>query len=81
MNQDEIKRKSAIITAEYLTGRTLQVFADALGINASRQMVWAWKSGAQAPAPLTCMKVIQSPTAEGWAKDWAAECLQVYLEE
>ena len=65
------------ITRRYLEERqlTLQAFADGLGINASRQMVFMWKEGKQAPSLETLFKVSQSKTAADWAKQWAGECI------
>ncbi|HSW63812.1 MAG TPA: hypothetical protein VLH56_10980 [Dissulfurispiraceae bacterium] len=65
------------ITRKHLEGRTLEKFAASLGIPSSKQQVWMWKSGKQAPDTLTLFRVIASPTAEAWARAWAGECLSV----
>ncbi len=69
----------ADITKRYLSEKqlSLQAFADGLGINASRQMVWHWKEGTQKPMLETLFKVTQSETAAPWAKQWAGECIAV----
>lgn len=71
----------AEITSRYLKERqlTLQAFADALGIGASRQMVFLWKEGKQRPMLETLFKVKQSEKAEPWAKLWAGECVAVIV--
>lgn len=63
------------ITKEFLKEKSLQGFANGLGINASRQMVFSWKEGTQEPSTLTLFSVLAAPSAEGWAKAWAGECL------
>ena len=75
--------KSQIVdtTTKYLGEKTLQEFADALGIHASRQMVWHWKEGNQEPSPMTLFSILASPTAEGWAKAWAGECLAILQQD
>jgi len=65
------------ITNQYLKDRTLQKFADELGINASRQMVYHWKEGKQEPSMMTLLSVLAEPSAEAWAKSWAGECFGV----
>ena len=64
------------ITNRYLEGKTLQQFADALGIGAPRQSVSQWALGTHEPSPRKLWDVIQSPMAEPWAKEWARECLK-----
>lgn len=65
------------ITLKYLEGKSQQRFADALGIQSSRQMVHHWKEGNQEPSLMTLFAIISSPSAEGWAKAWAGDCLAV----
>ena len=69
------------ITKHYLDGKTLQGFADGLGIKASRQVVHHWKEGNQLPSAMTLLSVIASSTAEDWAKDWAEKCLAVLVRQ
>lgn len=72
-----MEKKIDVITKFYLDGKTLEEFADGLGIGTSKQSVFQWKSGENKPSPMTLFQVISSPEAAGWAKAWAGECLAV----
>ncbi len=63
------------ITKKFLDGKSLEEFAQGLGIECSRQMVWYWKEGRQNPSLGTLFGVRNSPSAEKWARKWAEECL------
>ncbi len=63
------------ITKNYLAHKSLEEFAQGLGIECSRQMVWYWKEGKQKPSLGTLFKVQMSLSAEIWAREWARECL------
>ncbi|MBA4376969.1 MAG: hypothetical protein C0401_12475 [Anaerolinea sp.] len=63
------------ITKRYLEGKTLDEFAESLGIGAVRQNVTPWKSGEYPPSLDTLFKVVNSSTATNEAKAWARECL------
>ncbi len=69
-----------IITQEYLRGHTLVSFASELGIDASRQLVFQWKSGNQLPSLETLIKIINSPKATPYAKAWAKRCYSYILK-
>ena len=69
------------ITNRYLSGKTLEEFAQELGIEASKQMVWYWKEGRQKPSAITLFRIQASPRAAEWAKQFAVECLAVLQAE
>jgi hypothetical protein len=69
--------KIAEITKRYMGEKTLDEFAQDLGINVVRQNVHQWVHGIHMPATLTLFWVISSPTATPQAKAWAGECLSV----
>lgn len=69
------------ITIRYIGEKTLQEFADSLGINASRQSVHQWKTGKEEPSIMTLIKVIGSETATHEAKEWARECINALTAE
>ena len=77
----EQKQKIIEITRRYLDGRTFQAFATALGAdeNVSRVSVFQWSKGQHAPDPLMLNRITRSPFAEGWAREWAEECLAALL--
>lgn len=77
----EQRAKTAEITRRYLTGKTLQAFADALGSNEniSRVSVYQWSKGQFAPDPIMLNRITRSPLAEDWAREWARECLDALL--
>ena len=70
----EIKQKTKVITQEFLRERTMTAFAKELGIDASPQMVFHWKTGKQAPSVETLIKVLRSPAATIEARKWARKC-------
>lgn len=72
-----IKGKTAEITRRYLGEKTNEEFAQELGIEASRQMIWNWTQGLQSPSALTLLWVVSSPTSTAEARAWAEECLNV----
>lgn len=74
-----MKEEAAKITRRYLGGKTLVDFADSLGINVSKQNVWAWKEGKQMPDMLTLQKVLHSSDSTPEARKWAQEIMALYL--
>lgn len=79
--QTRIKIKCSEITRRALDGKNQSAFARSLGIPASRQMVWGWKEGIQAPSPMTLKRVIESPKASQPAREWAVDCLNAIRDE
>lgn len=72
----DYREKVKEITRRFLDGKTMEQFAFDLRIpGMSRQTVWTWKSGARVPSAETLLRVIDSPRAASWAKEWAGECL------
>lgn len=65
------------ITNRYLAGKTLDAFAESLGIGATKQSVQQWKEGKHEPSIMTLIRVIGSETATLEAKEWARECINV----
>lgn len=63
------------ITNRYMNGKTLEAFADSLGINAAKQSIQQWKEGKHEPSIMTLFRVIGSATATHEAKEWARECI------
>lgn len=72
--ETNLKANIKNITKEFLQGKTLTAFAKELGIPASRQLVFQWKMGHQAPSLETLMKVLGSLSATKTAKAWARRC-------
>jgi transcriptional regulator with XRE-family HTH domain len=76
------KEQAKEITRKYLVERTMEQFALGLGLQGmSRQTVWNWKSGQNAPSWETLVKVRTSDAAEPWAKEWADECLAAMVSK
>lgn len=65
------------ITKKYLQGRSLAEFAAGLGTYISRQSVQYWKIGKNRPYKKTLLLIQESPKAQPWAKQFAAECLSI----
>ncbi|PKN85611.1 MAG: hypothetical protein CVU46_10600 [Chloroflexi bacterium HGW-Chloroflexi-8] len=62
------------LTKKYIGEKTLDVFADGLGVEIKKQSVSQWANGIHNPSMETLLSVLASPEAEGWAKSWAGEC-------
>lgn len=73
-----MKEKISVITKTYIGEQTLDGFAKSLGIGASKQLVWNWKEGKEAPDTMTLFRVIASPDSTALAKTWAGEILAIY---
>ncbi len=65
------------ITKKFIGDKTLETFANELGIQVSAAAVHHWKEGNRTPDYDTLREVINSPTATAEAKAWAAECMEV----
>ncbi len=65
------------ITKKYIGDKTLDTFANDLGIQVTTSAISYWKNGNRTPDYDTLREVINSPTATAEAKAWAAECMEV----
>ncbi len=63
------------ITTRYLSGKTLEAFADSLGIGATKQSVQQWQAGKHEPSIMTLFRVIGAPASTIEAREWARECI------
>jgi len=63
------------ITNRYMNGKTLEAFAESLGIGTTKQSIQQWKEGKHEPSIMTLYRVRGSETAAPEAKEWARECL------
>jgi len=69
------------ITKRYLGTQSMEEFAFSLGVNATRQTIWNWKTGVKKPSIMTLFRVIGSERATHAAKEFARECINVLQAE
>lgn len=62
------------ITNRYMNGKTLEAFAESLGIGSTKQSVSQWVNDIHEPSKDTLLAVFRSEMSTQEAKGWAREC-------